>query len=102
MEIRDILFQAGMVGAFIVFAIITLRIESGERSKRQESFDLFIQGKDAIMIELLDREREYRKEVRDGVVLSMGSLTQAISKMDERSSKEHGEILLALHKLNGN
>lgn len=99
MEIRDILFQAGMVGAFIVFTVILIRIESSERSKRLESFKEFIQQRDTLMVELLQVERETRKDIMQDAVSSIEDLTVAIGKMDERSTEQHAGLLEAINEL---
>jgi len=101
MDLNNILFQAGMVGAFIVFAIVLIRIESNERSKRLASFKEFIQQRDQLMVDLLDAERDTRKEIMGDALQSIKELSEAIEKMDERSNEAHSEILLALYKING-
>lgn len=101
MGINEILFQAGMVGAFIVFALILIRIESGERSKRLESFKEFIQQRDDLMVDLLGQERDTRKAAAGGAIAAIQKLTETIAKMDENSNDAHQEILIALTKLNG-
>ena len=89
------------MGAFIIFTIIILKLEATERAKRQLTFQEIVKAQNTIMVDLLDREREYRREIRTGVMEAMNSLTESIKKMDERSSKEHQQILVALVKHNG-
>lgn len=98
MDLNNILFQAGMVGAFILFTIILIRIESTDRTKNFESFKEFIQQRDQLMVDLLAQERDTRKEVMRDAIGSIEDLTEAIGKMDQRSTEQHQGLMLAIQK----
>ena len=73
MTIEQILFQAGAVGAFIIFAIVWRRLDSKEREARDilfhrtikdltEAFAKSMDNRDAAMKEALALDRSQRRE----------------------------------------
>lgn len=108
MDINQILFNSGMVGAFIVFAVVMARIESSERSKRDQQWREFMQTQNGNTTDYLDRERDQRKEVMsnfsanmDRVAEGMGELTKATGMHDDHANTRHKLILDAIEKING-
>jgi hypothetical protein len=96
MSVEQILFNSGMVGVFVVWAIISGRRESAERiardakhddaiTKQQESFQAFIHTQNKNMMTFLEAERKQRREVMDiahkDFTGGMASMTGAIDKI---------------------
>lgn len=112
MTVEQILFQAGMVGAFIVYAILQGRLNTREREHRDEQWRDFIQTQNANMLGFLDRERDQRREIMgtaykqfsenmDRLAEGMGELTKAMGDHDANAQVRHDRIANAIKKING-
>lgn len=112
MSVEQILFNSGMVGAFIVFAIIMRRIDSAERTKRDDQWREFMATQNSNMISYLDRERDQRKEIMgtayrdfssnmDRVANGLGELTKAMADHDANAQVRHERIQHAINTING-
>jgi len=91
----SLLFQAGMVGAFILYALARDRRESAERDQRDDGWRGF-----------LNEEREQRKEAMDVGTNGLTSLTDAVSRLvsamavhDEAAERRAKEVRAVLRRL---
>ncbi len=98
MTIEQILFQAGAVGAFIIFALVWRRLDSNEREARDilfqnsikditAAFTKALADRDAAMTEALSLDRAQRKEGMDHGEASLASLTDAVAGLTDAISR---------------
>lgn len=112
MDVNQILFNSGMVGAFIVFAIVMRRFEAAERKERDQQWRDFMTEQQSRLVGFLNLEREQRKEIMgtayrdfsknmDRLAEGMGSLTKAIGEHEIDAQLRTQKILDAVDTING-
>jgi hypothetical protein len=101
-SIAEILFQAGVVGAFIVFAVLRGKQEADERDKRAKAMD----DERARWVTFLDEERKQRAEAMRHGMDAVKEVGGAIGKIDEhlsaanlRGEERHTALIGALASL---
>jgi hypothetical protein len=98
-SLGEILFQAGVVGAFIVFALLRGKQEAEERDKRAKSMD----DERSRWVAFLDEERKQRAEAMRHGMDAVREVGGAIGKIDEhldaaniRDEQRHTALIGAL------
>jgi urease accessory protein UreF len=112
----NLLFQVGMVGAFIYYALRRDRREAAERSKRDNDWQRFITAltetfkqaladRDEAMTEALRLDREQRREGMDAgtgfvsqLAASIEKLTNALLEHENEAQKRHFRTMEAIKR----
>jgi len=113
-NVFGLLFQAGMVGAFIVYALARDRRETAERKDRDEQWRTFLENQaevfrsEGVVREdswktFLEDERAQRKEAMalgtsyvNDLASAIGQLTTALGQHELGAEKRHDAVLDAV------